>query len=70
MADAHAAAGSPLIPVVPETVRDPLADPAAVRAARLRPMAERLELALNWNRVASELQVGLAAVRVPDPPQP
>jgi len=26
-------------------------------------MSERLELALNWNTVASELRVGLAAVK-------
>lgn len=53
-----------------EEVRDPLADPAAVRAARARPMAERLELALNWNRVASELAIGLAAIRAEEPPKP
>jgi len=69
MADVSASAVPPVAPAVGESVRDPLADPAAVRAARLRPMAERLELALNWNRVASELQVGLAAVRAPDPPR-
>jgi len=26
-------------------------------------MAERLELALNWNMVASELRAGLAAIK-------
>lgn len=26
-------------------------------------MAERLELALNWNTVASELRAGLAAIK-------
>ena len=52
-----------------QEVRDPLADPAAVLAARARPMAERLELALNWNRVASELAIGLSAVRDEEPPQ-
>jgi hypothetical protein len=44
-----------------DTVRDPLADPAAVLAARQRPMSERLELALSWNTLASELRAGLAA---------
>lgn len=42
-------------------VRDPLANRAAVLAARQRPMAERLELALSWNSVAAELRAGLAA---------
>ena len=45
-----------------QEVRDPLADPAAVLAARARPMAERLELALNWDRVVSELRIGLSAL--------
>jgi hypothetical protein len=45
-----------------EHVRDPLANLAAVIDARRRPMSERLELALNWNTVASELRAGLAAV--------
>lgn len=40
-------------------VRD---DPAAVARARARPIAERLELALSWNSVASELRGGLAQV--------
>lgn len=47
-------------------VRDPLANPAAVLAARQRPMAERLALALSWNRLASQLRSGLAeAMRGP-----
>jgi hypothetical protein len=41
-------------------VRDPLAVPEAVAAARQRPMSERLELALSWNSVAAELRAGLA----------
>lgn len=44
-------------------VRDPLAVPEAIIDARRRPMAERLELALNWNTVAAELRAGLAAVK-------
>jgi len=44
-------------------VRDPLENRAAVLAARQRPMSERLELALNWNTLASELRAGLAAAR-------
>lgn len=47
----------------PAAVRDPLAVPEAVIDARRRPMSERLELALNWNTVASELRAGLAAVK-------
>lgn len=47
---------------VEESVRDPLAVPEAVLAARQRPMAERLELALSWNSLAAELRVGLADV--------
>jgi hypothetical protein len=42
-------------------VRDPFASPAAVLAARRRPMSERLELALSWNALAAELRAGLAA---------
>lgn len=42
-------------------VRDPLAMPQSVLAARSRPMSERLELALSWNAVAAELRAGLAA---------
>jgi hypothetical protein len=44
-------------------VRDPLAVPEPIMDARRRPMSERLELALNWNTVASELRAGLAAVK-------
>jgi hypothetical protein len=44
-------------------VRDPLAAPDAVLAARQRPMSERLELALSWNAVAAELRAGLLAAR-------
>ncbi|HST38088.1 MAG TPA: hypothetical protein VLK58_01200 [Conexibacter sp.] len=40
-------------------VRDPLANPAAIIAARERSMAERLELAISWNKVASELRAGM-----------
>ncbi|MDO8184668.1 hypothetical protein Q5424_04885 [Conexibacter sp. JD483] len=40
-------------------VRDPLANPAAIIAARERSMAERLELAISWNKVASELREGM-----------
>jgi hypothetical protein len=47
----------------PAAVRDPLAVREAVIDARRRPMSERLELALNWNTVASELRAGLAAVK-------
>lgn len=43
-----------------DEARDPLANPAAVNAARARPMAERLELALSWNAVAAELRAGMA----------
>lgn len=42
-------------------VRDPLAAPAAMMAARGRSMSERLELALSWNAVAAELRTGLKA---------
>jgi hypothetical protein len=45
---------------LPEYVRDPLASLPAVLDARRRPMAERLELALNWNAVAAELRAGVA----------
>jgi hypothetical protein len=45
-----------------EFVRDPLADPSTVLAARQRTMAERFELAVNWNMLASELREGLARV--------
>jgi hypothetical protein len=45
-----------------EFVRDPLADPVAVLAARRLTMAERFELAVNWNMVASELREGFVRV--------
>lgn len=49
-----------------EFVRDPLADPAALLAARQLTMAERFELAVNWNMLASELREGLVrATRQP-----
>ncbi len=41
------------------TVRDPLADTEAVRVARSRPMSERLQVALSWNLMASELRAGM-----------
>jgi hypothetical protein len=47
------------------TVRDPLADRAAVLVARMRPMSERLELALSWNRVAAELRAGVTEASRP-----
>ena len=47
--------------LIDATVRDPFANWPAVLDARRRPMSERLELALNWNKLASELRVGLAA---------
>jgi hypothetical protein len=47
--------------LIDATVRDPLADWPAVLEARRRPMSERLELALSWNKLASELRIGLAA---------
>jgi hypothetical protein len=46
-------------------VRDPLANRAAVLAARKRPMSDRLELALSWNRVAAELRANLAEIAKP-----
>jgi hypothetical protein len=48
-------------PLLSAAVRDPLAAPETVIAARQRPMSERLELALSWNAVASELRTGLRA---------
>lgn len=45
-----------------EFVRDPLADPAAVLAARRLTMAARFELAVNWNMLASELRDGFVRV--------
>lgn len=47
--------------LIDATVRDPLADWPAVLEARRRPMSERLALALSWDKLASELRVGLAA---------
>lgn len=44
-----------------DAVRDPLARPDAILAARRRPMAERLELALSWNALAAELRAGMLA---------
>jgi hypothetical protein len=46
----------------PADVRDPHASIDLVRAARQRPMSERLELALSWNAVAAELRAGLTGV--------
>jgi hypothetical protein len=40
---------------------DPLANLAQAKAALARPMSERLELAVSWNAMASELRAGLAA---------
>ncbi len=51
-------APTPDLPASP-AVRDPLANPSAVLAARRRPMSERLELALSWNALATELRTGL-----------
>ena len=43
---------------------NPAGEPsAAVLESRRRPMAERLELALSWNLMASELKVGMAEAR-------
>jgi hypothetical protein len=58
----------PSAPADDAAVRDPLAVPEAVVDARRRSMSERLELALNWNTVASELRAGLAAVKGRTPP--
>jgi hypothetical protein len=55
------ASAPPADPETSDGVRDPLADTAAVIAARSRSMSERLELALSWNSVAAELRAGLAA---------
>ncbi len=49
-------------PLAEEFVRDPLADPSAVLAARRLTMAERFELAVNWNTLASELREGFVSV--------
>jgi hypothetical protein len=48
-------------PPFADAVRDPLAVPETVLAARRRPMSERLELALSWNALAAELRAGLLA---------
>lgn len=57
-------------PPVADAARDPLAAAETLRAARERPMAERLELALSWNAVAAELRAGLiAATRHTNPSQ-
>jgi hypothetical protein len=45
----------------PADVRDPQTSIDMVRAARQRPMSERLEVALSWNAVAAELRAGLAS---------
>lgn len=41
-------------------VRDPFARKDFLADALRRSMSERLELALSWNKLASELQAGLA----------
>ncbi len=51
---------------VEREVRDPMANWAAVLAARERPMSERLELALSWNSVVAELRAGMVAVEAAD----
>jgi hypothetical protein len=50
-------------PITDAMIRDPLASRDAVREARCRSMSERLELALSWNMMASELRAGLAEVK-------
>jgi hypothetical protein len=50
-------------------VRDPMANWAAVLAARERPMSERLELALSWNSAAAELRAGMASLKAGDAPE-
>lgn len=42
-----------------DAVRNPLARSDVLLAARSRPMAERLELALSWNALAAELRMGM-----------
>ena len=54
----------------PVAVRDPLGNLAQVRAARQRPMSERLELALSWNLVASQLRAGLVGATKPSERHP
>jgi hypothetical protein len=46
-----------------EHTRDPLDVPEAVIESRRRPMSERLELAISWNLLASELAVGLSEAK-------
>jgi hypothetical protein len=46
-----------------EHTRDPLDFPEAVIEFRRRPMSERLELAISWNLLASELAVGLSEAK-------
>jgi len=50
----------PVRPAVAPAVRDRR---DAVLAARRRPMAQRLELALAWDEFASELRRGLRRAR-------
>jgi hypothetical protein len=53
-----------------EHTRDPLDVPEAVIEFRRRPMSERLELAISWNLLASELAAGLdEAKRRPATPE-
>ena len=54
--------------VFESAVRDPLEDIDSVRAARRRPMSERLELALSWNLAVSELRAGLLEMKTDDRP--
>lgn len=42
-----------------KTARDLRSNRATVIDALRRPMAERLELALNWDKLASELRAGM-----------
>lgn len=49
-----------------EFVRDPLANRAAIIADRERSMAERLELAISCNKVASELRAGMIRLNEQD----
>lgn len=49
-----------------EFVRDPLANRAAIIVDRERSMAERLELAISWNKVASELRAGMIRLNEQD----
>jgi hypothetical protein len=45
------------------SLRDAQEVPDAVLESRRRPMAQRLELALSWNLVASELKTGMSKVK-------